>query len=408
MKNLPTIDCTGCSACAEKCPKGCISMVANTEGFLYPKVDEELCIHCGLCEKVCPVLVNKKERKPLCVYVGYNTDQDIVSQSSSGGIFTLLAERILEEGGVVFGARFNEKWEVIHDFVEEKENLSLFRGSKYLQSRIGDTFHQAESFLKEGRKVLFSGTPCQIAGLKSFLRKSYENLLAVDFICHGVPSPGIWEKYLNDFFVARMCNKNSVLPHSISEKDTLYKSISFRDKRLGWKKYSFALTLSTTNGSGVENTVLLSEPLGENYYLKGFLSDLYLRPSCYHCRIKSWKSGSDITIADAWGVSNIYPELDDDRGCSLVVLLTSEGQHYFDALKSAGFVNVCGTDEEFIRRYNPSAFISAKPHKNRRKFFKYIQKNVDFKTAIDKCLPPPTYWDKIIWSINKRLKKYVR
>ena len=138
-------------------------MVANAEGFLYPKVDEELCIHCRLCEKVCPVLDNnKKERNPLSVYVGYNREQDIVSQSSSGGIFTLLAERILEEGGVVFGARFNEKREVIHDSVEKKEDLSLFRGSKYLQSRIGDTFHQVESFLKEGRKVLFSGTPVKL------------------------------------------------------------------------------------------------------------------------------------------------------------------------------------------------------------------------------------------------------
>lgn len=383
-------------------------MVTNTEGFLYPRVDKELCIHCGFCEKVCPVLDNKKERNPLSVYVGYNRDQDIVSQSSSGGIFTLLAERILEEGGVVFGARFNEKWEVIHDFVEEKEDLSLFRGSKYLQSRIGDTFHQAESFLKEGRKVLFSGTPCQIAGLKSFLRKPYENLLAVDFICHGVPSPRIWKRYLNDFFVAHSCNKNSVLPHAISEKDTLIKGISFRNKRLGWKKYSFALTLSTTNGSGAENTVLLAEPLGENYYLKGFLSDLYLRPSCYQCQIKSWKSGSDITIADAWGVENIYPELDDDRGCSLIVILTSVGQHYFDCLKNFGLVNVCDANEEFIRRYNPAAFVSAKLHKNRHKFFKNIQKNVDFKTAIDKCLPPPTYWDKIVRSINKRVKKYFK
>lgn len=381
-------------------------MVVNTEGFLYPKVDEELCIHCCLCEKVCPVLDNsKKERIPLYVYVGYNTDQDIVSQSSSGGMFTLLAERILEEGGVVFGARFNEKWEVIHDFVEKKEDLSLFRGSKYLQSRIGDTFYKAESFLKEGRKVLFSGTPCQIAGLKSFLRKPYENLLTIDFICHGVPSPGIWEKYLNNFFVAHLCNKNSVLSYSISERNALIKDISFRDKRLGWKKFSFALTFSTPNGSGVEDTVLLSEPLWENYYLKGFLSDLYLRPSCYRCQIKSWKSGSDITIADAWGIGNIYPELDDDRGCSLVVLLTPIGQHYFESIKKSRLINVYRANEEFIRKYNSAAFISAKPHKNRNKFFKYIQKEIDFQTAIDKCLPPPTYWDKIIWSINKRLRK---
>lgn len=407
MRTLPTLDCTGCFACAERCPKKCISMIANTEGFLYPKVNEKLCIHCGLCEKICPVLDNKKERKPLQVYVGYNKNKDIVAQSSSGGIFTLLAERVLEEGGVVFGARFNEKWEVIHDYIEKKSDLSLFRGSKYLQSRIGDTFHLAESFLKEGRKVLFSGTPCQIAGLKSFLRKPYENLLAVDFICHGVPSPGIWEKYLNNFFVARMCDKNSVLPHSISEKDTLIKGISFRDKRLGWEKYSFALTLSTTNDRGVENTVLFSEPLGENYYLKGSLSNLYLRSSCYHCQIKSWKSGSDITIADAWGVGNVYPELNDDRGCSLIVILTSVGQRYFDYLKNFELVNVCDTNEEFISRHNPAAFMSVKTHKKRHKFFKYIQKGVDFKTAIDRCLSSPTYWDKILWSINKRIKKYI-
>lgn len=400
--------CTGCSACAEKCPKKCISMVPNTEGFLYPKVDEDLCIHCGLCEKVCPVLDSRGNRTPLQIYVGYNTDRGIVSQSSSGAVFTLLAEQVIDEGGVVFGARFNDKNTVIHDFIEKKEDLSLFRGSKYVQSRIGNTFREAEEFLKSGRIVLFSGTPCQIAGLKKFLVKPYENLLTVDFICHGVPSPGGWEKYLKETIVALVCDKNSVSSHSILDKDTLVKSISFRDKSLGWKKYSFVLRLSTTDGSGVENTVLFSEPLDKNYFLKGFLADLYLRPSCHHCRVKSWKSGSDITIADAWGIGDLYPEFDNDRGCSLVVLLTAKGKDYFDSIKEKDLMILRAVNEEFVIEHNSAAFVSAKPHKNRRKFFRYIQKGLDFKSTLDKCLPPPTYIDKIVWSINKRIKWYVK
>ena len=319
-----------------------------------------------------------------------------------------MAEQVIDEGGVVFGARFNDKNTVIHDFIEKKEDLSLFRGSKYVQSRIGNTFREAEEFLKSGRIVLFSGTPCQIAGLKKFLVKPYENLLTVDFICHGVPSPGVWEKYLKETIVALVCDKNSVSSHSILDKDTLIKSISFRDKSLGWKKYSFVLSLSTTDGSGVENTVLFSEPLDKNYFLKGFLADLYLRPSCHHCRVKSWKSGSDITIADAWGIGDLYPEFDDDKGVSLVILLTTKGNQYFDEIRSKRLVNVRSVDEEFVRYHNSAAFISAKPHKKRHKFFRYIQKGIKFKTAIDRCLPPPTYWDKIVWSINKRIKRYVK
>ena len=151
-------------------------MQEDEEGFLYPVVDKEVCVDCGLCEKVCPVLNQREERKPLEVYAAFNKNEEIRMQSSSGGIFTALAEQIIQEEGVVFGARFNEDWEVIHDYTETAAGLSVFRGSKYVQSRIGDTFNQAEQFLKQGRSVLFSGTPCQIAGLKLFLRKEYENL----------------------------------------------------------------------------------------------------------------------------------------------------------------------------------------------------------------------------------------
>lgn len=191
-------DCCGCSACVQRCPKQCISLHEDAEGFLYPNVDENICIGCGLCEKVCPVVNQSDEHEPLAVYAAMNPDESIRMQSSSGGVFTLLAEKVLAEGGVLFGACFNERWEVVHDFVETKEELARFRGSKYVQSKVGDTFRLAEDFLKQGRTVLYSGTPCQIAGLKLFLRKSYDNLLAVDFICHGVPSPGVFRTYLQN------------------------------------------------------------------------------------------------------------------------------------------------------------------------------------------------------------------
>ena len=253
------------------------------------------------------------------VYAVKNRNEEIRKQSSSGGVFTLLAEEVIKEGGVVFGARFDEKWEVKHDFTETMEGLGAFRGSKYVQSRLEDNYQKAEAFLKQGRKVLFSGTPCQVAGLKLFLHKEYENLLTVDFVCHGVPSPGVWRNYLGET-IARMCDKNSVSSDPISKKNARVESISFRNKCLGWKKFSFALTLSATTRSGAKNTVSLSEVFSNNTFMKGFCANLYLRPSCYACPSKCGKSGSDITIGDLWGAPSIIGQDDDDRGTSLVMI----------------------------------------------------------------------------------------
>jgi len=190
--------CTGCGACYSICPVHCISMQEDPEGFLYPVIEKEKCTSCKKCENVCPAIVQGNERKPLSVYAAKNLNEEIRRQSSSGGIFTLIAESIIQKGGVVFGARFNGNWEVVHDYTETEEGLAAFRGSKYVQSRIGDTYLKAKDFLLAGRKVLFSGTPCQIAGLKAFLQKDYDNLLTVDLICHGVPSPLVWKRYLDE------------------------------------------------------------------------------------------------------------------------------------------------------------------------------------------------------------------
>lgn len=327
-------DCCGCNACVQICPKQCITMQEDNEGFLYPRVDTENCIDCHLCEKTCPVSNHGTERKPLKVYAAINKDEEIRMQSSSGGIFTALAKQVIKQGGVVFGARFDEQWQVKHDYTEGMEGLAAFRGSKYVQSRIENTYQEAEQFLKAGRKVLFSGTPCQIAGLQNYLRKEYDNLLTIDFICHGVPSPMVWRRYLKEE-VSRQCDrKKSVLSRPIHEKDVLIEDISFRDKRLGWKKYSFSLSLSTTNGSGKKIQFCTSSPMTKNEYLKGFMSNVYLRPSCYSCAFKSLKSKSDITLGDFWNIGLYNKQLDDNQGLSLMLLNNDRGVCLINDIRS--------------------------------------------------------------------------
>lgn len=321
-------DCCGCHACATVCAKHCITMRSDEEGFLYPVVNKDTCTDCGLCEKVCPVINQSEPRKPLKVYAAKNKNEEIRRQSSSGGIFTLLAEKVIAEGGVVFGARFDENWDVIHSWTDTIEGIAAFRGSKYVQSTIGDTYREARDFLKQGRKVLFSGTPCQIAGLKKYLRKDYDNLLTVDVVCHGVPSPLVWRTYLNEtreqLRAKRGVGKKSV-PLSIDELPVIT-DISFRDKTNGWKKYGFRLRYAAFEAAS--NTVSASvqrknndivEYHMDNIYMRGFHYSLYLRPSCYACPSKSGKSLSDMTIADYWGIDNYYPTWDDDKGTSLIL-----------------------------------------------------------------------------------------
>lgn len=247
-------------------------------------------------------------------------------KSSSGGFFTMLAEVVLDEGGVVFGARFDENWEVMHDYTETKEGLEPFRGSKYVQSRVENTYIKAREFLKAGRKVLFTGTSCQIAGLKKFLCKEYDNLLAVDVVCHGVPSPLVWRTYLDEVIKLPkdLAKKNSVLLSL--KKLSVITDISFRDKTTGWKKYGFVIRGKSALSSSITTEFeLIHETLVDNLYMSIFQYNLDLRPSCYACPAKCGKSLSDFTIADYWGIENYYPELYDDKGISLVMINTDKG-----------------------------------------------------------------------------------
>ncbi len=360
-------DCCGCSACVQTCPKHCIKLAEDPEGFLYPSVDNNVCVKCGKCESVCPMLHSNKPQTPLATYAATNPNEHVRSQSSSGGIFSLLAEYVIKQGGVVFGAAFDDNWEVVHSYTKSMEGLAKFRGSKYVQSQIRDSFSDAERFLKEGRLVLFSGTPCQIAGLKSSLRKEYDNLLTIDCVCHGVPSPGIFREYLKP--TSRPITK-----------------VNFRDKKTGWKHYSITVKSESSE---------LSEVYHDNEYIQGFLSNLYLRPSCYDCHFREGSSGSDITIGDFWGIDIIRPELDDDKGLSLVIANNKQSD---DLLRALG-CNLTEMQLSEAIKYNPSITTSVSIPPYRELFFA-TRKHMGLKPALRLCCR-----SSILYRIIRRICK---
>lgn len=351
-------NCTGCSACSQKCPKSCISMQVDKEGFLYPNVNLDLCIECGICEKVCPVLNTYESHSPLATYAAINSDSVERTKSSSGGIFITLAKQILEQGGIVFGVRFNDKWQAVFDYIENPEHLYLFCGSKYLQASVEKAYQQVLQFLKEERKVLFSGTPCQIAGLKRFLGKEYDNLVCVDIACHGVPSPKVWELYLSE-----ICRGGSF---SIKE-------ISFRDKRRGWKDFNMHI---------VTDKFSINEPFWKNWYMKAFLSDLILRPSCYYCKFKNGSCHSDLTLADYWGVQFIHPEMDDNMGTSLVLVNTTKGQQQLEKIS----VEKLQTSYKQACAFNSALVTSSVMHPKRAVFFDKLSPDSSIKVLIKQTL----------------------
>lgn len=330
--------CCGCNACVQRCPKQCITMQEDEEGFLYPMVNRTICIDCGLCEQVCPVMNSNEPKQPLQVLAAKNRNENQRLRSSSGGIFILLAEYIIKQGGVVFGARFDKNWEVEHAYAETLEELEPLMRSKYVQSRIGNTYKEAEQFLKKSRQVLFVGTSCQIAGLKRFLRKEYENLLTVDFICHGVPSPGVWRRYLEEIKFHRSVAVGGDTTLSSSLKFMpIISDINFREKQLGgysWKKYGFVVHAMSPNKG--KNTVLLSTHGNDNTYMRAFLLNYILRPSCYSCFAKNGKGKSDITISDFWGLQLCIPQFDDDKGVCALFLHTKKSLDTFKYLNIEG------------------------------------------------------------------------
>lgn len=349
IKIKNTYNCCGCEACSQKCPRQCISMKEDGEGFLYPIVDLENCIDCGLCEKVCPCLNEKESKEPLISYAAVNIHDEVRNESSSGGVFTALSISIISEGGVVFGAKYDENWCVMHHFAETVDDCRAFRGSKYVQSRIGNLYKQVEYFLRAGRRVLFSGTPCQISALKNFLRKEYDNLVLVDVVCHGVPSPKIWEEYLQSLNLRQIS------------------SISHKDKSTGWRSYSF--TIKDDMGE-----IVFKEKASDNKFLTAFIDNLILRPSCFSCPAKSGKSGADITLADFWGVEHILPQIDDNKGISFISCNSDKGKNLIEGLD----LSLVATDYQLSIQYNSCMVTSTQEPAERAKFWvDYQQKGIN-------------------------------
>lgn len=388
-------------------------MQEDSEGFSYPVVDVSVCIRCGLCEKVCPELNRAEAKRPLEVYAAINPDEEIRRISSSGGIFTLLAEQVIADGGVVFGAKFNEAWEVVHGYSETSDGIGAFRGSKYVQSTMGESFRQAEDFLKAGRKVLFTGTSCQIAGLRRFLGRDYDELLTADVICHGVPSPSVWREYVEAIKTRPqgVVGKNTVL--SFLNAKPVITGIAFRDKSTGWKKYGFVVSGHADLKEAYENSVLLSagndriifqEIHYENLFMKGFLENIYLRPSCYTCPAKTGRAGSDITLGDYWGIERQHPDMDDDRGTSLVAVHTEKGRQAFCRLNCKSKLS---SYEQGLAG-NPSIEQSVEMPRIRSKFYRKFAKTQNInaiQSALDTLRPSLIVRIKFrIRQIIKRLK----
>lgn len=441
-------ECSGCHACYDACPTGAITMEEDVEGFWYPCVNESKCIHCGRCVKVCQIFNTKKQEGTISTeaYACLNQNTEERLASSSGGLFILLAKQVLDKDGVVFGAAFDDHMELRHTYATDLGGCRAFMGSKYLQSRIGMAYADAKRFLVKGRWVLFTGTPCQIHGLKLFLGRDYEKLIAVDLACHGVPSPAVFRKYLSDLekqqgspidsfnfrskkggwgsfevkapFKSRKnvkeskadnfdnskkdahsilkCSMTDSNPVVISPKRTAFfvdfnnvtakeKSLEIiinpfipkpglahqlrsmipkpikmmvkkalkknkpesqvqRDDGISWKDYSLEIIFANCHGKRI--------PHGESAFMKGFLADLYLRPSCYGCRNKGEQRYSDLTLADYWGVEGRDPDMDDDQGTSAVLVHTEKGKRLLKLISKD--VKTKPADLSYIYQCNPS------------------------------------------------------
>lgn len=351
--------CNGCHACESSCPYNCIDMNDKGEGFLYPIVDRNICVDCEICIKVCPVINPPQPENIPVAYASYNKNNAIRNLSSSGGIFDLISKNILNKGGVVFGAAMSDDCSFVeHICIDSLDKLSVLYGSKYLQSKIGNTYRQVKEYLKEDKYVLFTGTPCQVGALKSYLKKDYEKLYTQDLVCHGVASPLAWKKYLSSI-EKRFSSKVS--------------KVFFRNKTYGWKLFSMKIQFS--NG-----TEYLKD-LTKDSYFKGFISNLYLRQSCHDCSFKTISRISDITLADFWGIDNVSPEMNDDKGTSLVIIHSDKGKELFSELKNE--MNFEKVDLMESLKSNISVCKSVAQNPLRKLFFKGLQKK-DFEKLIQK------------------------
>ncbi|MCL2544295.1 MAG: Coenzyme F420 hydrogenase/dehydrogenase, beta subunit C-terminal domain [Clostridia bacterium] len=357
--------CTGCGACRAACAFGALRFENDAEGFFYPRIDAARCTDCGACRVACPV--DRAQAVPwLSAVAARCTDEGIRAASSSGGVFTVLAEAVLGRGGIMFGAVLSlgkEEPALRHIGVEDAAGLAALRGSKYLQSDVGDVYCEAEAALQAGREALFSGTPCQVAGLYAALGGGpCEGLLTVDLVCHGAPSPLVFSAYVRRLE---------------AERGQPVRALSFRDKRRGWKDFCLAATFADGSEHVAGQT--------EDPYMIAFLRNFCLRPSCHVCPFAGERRRADLTLADLWGAQRSMPAQDDDRGLSLVLVNTEGGARALEAARARLWTEP--VDAKAFVRDNPSILRASHAHPRRAAFMRHVRRH-GF-VGVEKFFAPP-------------------
>lgn len=375
-------ECCGCTACESICTQNAIQMKQNKEGFFYPVINENKCIDCGLCTNVCQKTIKTSPNYPIETYAAFSKNEKIRLISSSGGIFGSIADYCLKNGYFVYGARFNESFEVIHAKVNK--DIESFYGSKYVQSNLKNVYISIENELKDGNKILFIGTPCQVLGLNNFLNQKNcikENLLLLDFVCHGVPSPLILKKYLLELE---------------KEYNSKIRKVSFRNKTYGWNLFSLKIEFYN-NKTYIKN-------LKEDIYLQGFLKNLTLGESCYKCKANNFRSNSDITLGDYWGVEKILKDSNykNDKGVSLLLINTLKGKKLINDLSNK--IEKKDINLQDAIKYNPCIIKSVKRNKHRNNFFYNINNKKISVTSLMKSYTQITAKEKIVIRIKQTIK----
>lgn len=358
--------CCGCTACQSVCPKMCIEMIPDEEGFLYPKVDQRKCVNCGACERVCPFITGFKKNPAIESLVVRNSEDQILDNSTSGGAFSALAMYALEQNGVAYGCVCDSKMHIVHACTDDTGvELSAFRGSKYVQSEIQGIFHRVEKNLKGGRFVTFSGTSCQIAGLNNYLKKDYDNLLTVEVICHGTPSPYLWKLYVE--WMKAKYKSNPV-------------QFSFRKKTYGY--HSGTMEVLFEDGQKYTGSARV------DLMLKSFFSEISSRQSCYGCPCKGLERPADISIYDCWNADKLIEGLeDDDRGYTNVMVNTDRGRKAIDYCKKRKLLWMQSVSTEKAIGYD-GIMVCNYPHKhkNREQFYKTVKDEGIYK-AVQRYIP---------------------
>lgn len=372
--------CSGCGACVQTCGSAAIKLACDEEGFVYPKINGDKCVKCGRCVSVCPFENNSKESGEQEFFAAKSKDKSVIRGSSSGGAFYEIAKTFCDENYVIFGAEMTEDLKVCHGFIEDFSEIAKLQKSKYVQSDISDSFRKVKAFLKENKKVMFSGTPCQVAGLKNFLGCDYDNLVTVDIVCHGVPSQQLFDKYLSE------------LSKELGSRVTEF---TFRNKKNFDRKDCNQKTVLIKTESGRESVkeVLQCE------YLAGFHEALFYRPSCGECPFAGTERTGDITLADFWGAEKYFGDFDDGKGVSLVIANTEKGRE----LVGRANMNFISADKEKAASQNAQLRKPVEFHKNRDKFFE-LNKKQSFCGSVKECMDFPSPLHYKLYKLKSLLK----